>query len=215
MDIRFKIAFLLIILIIAGAGFLAYCDDCFEVKTVITKPKVVLPPSPPEKIISVLDVPFVSEAPENIWKGSWVNACEEASIMMVDEYYKGNISVSTSTAKTYLSNLFTVQKKLYGSDANSDSVRIKKMIDENTEFKAEIVINPTIEDIKNEIKAGRPIISLHRGFDLKNPNIPFLPTGSSYHTVVVVGYDDLNKSFVVHDPGDQYSGANYTYTYSD
>jgi uncharacterized protein YvpB len=212
---RYKIFFFLVILAVVGLEFLTFYSDPKPVKTVTvaTSTSKVAPKAPVKKIREVLAVPYVSEAPENIWKGSWVNACEESSIMMVDEYYKGTLAVSTSSAKAYLLNLFAVQRKLYGSDANSDSARMITMIENQANFDAETITYPTIEEIKAEIDAGRPVISLHRGFDLRNPNVPFLATGSSYHTIVIFGYDDLAQNFITHDPGDQYTGRNYLYSY--
>lgn len=76
-----------------------------------------------------------------------------------------------------------------------------------------MVDNPTVEDLKAEIRAGRPIISLHYGFDLKNPNIEFSPTLSSYHTIVLVGFNDDKRIFYSHDPGDAVDGAYHEYSY--
>jgi uncharacterized protein YvpB len=212
---KYKIFFLFVILAVVGLEFLTFYTDSKPVNTVTvaTSTPKVASKTPVKKIKEVLAVPYVSEAPENIWSGSWVNACEESSIMMVDEYYKGTLVVSTSSAKAYLLNLFAAQRKLYGSDANSDASRMITMIEDHANFDAELVIYPTIEEIKAEIDAGRPVISLHRGFDLKNPNVPFLATGSSYHTIVIFGYDDLAQNFITHDPGDQYTGRNYLYSY--
>ena len=79
---------------------------------------------------------------------------------------------------------------MYGGNANSDAAQFKYLIDAYTDFDAEIIRNPAIGQIKEELDENRPVISLHYGFALRNPNIPFLPTGSSYHTMVIIGYDD-------------------------
>lgn len=172
----------------------------------------------PEKTIEntpsyIIDVPYVSEAPEGDWSGSWVNACEEATIAMVESYYKGKKTVSIEEAKNILLNLFAEQVKMYGNDRNTDAVQTAELIKHHSTFKAEIKWNPTLEEIKNEILNDRPVITLHRGFDLKNPNIPFSPTGSSYHMLAVIGYDDATQEFITHDPGDEVSGEGYRYPY--
>ena len=161
----------------------------------------------------ILPVPYVSEAPEGIWHQPWVNACEEATIMMVDGYYRRQESISVADAKAYLQNLFDMQDELYGSNRNADSRRIAAIISRENYFNTEVIQEPDIEDIKNEIREGRPVLSLHRGFDLENPNIEFSPTLSSYHTLVVVGFDDEKGVFIVHDPGDEVDGANHEYEY--
>lgn len=165
-----------------------------------------------EKI--TLTVPYVSEAPEGIWSQPWANACEEASIMMIDQYYAGKKSVSVSEAKAYLQNLFDKEEILYNSSRNADSEEINKLAQDYTSFIGSIKRNPSLDEIKKEITEGRPVLSLHRGFDLKNPNIEFSPTLSSYHTMVVVGFDNDKKMFIVHDPGDEKYGEKHWYSYS-
>ncbi|MES2059896.1 MAG: C39 family peptidase [Patescibacteria group bacterium] len=161
----------------------------------------------------VLAVPYISEAPEGIWKQPWANACEEASVMMVDEFYKGSKSVSVAHAKEYMLNLFAEEEVRYESSRNADGLQIADMSRRFASFNAELKENPTMDEIKAEIKAGRPVITLHRGFDLHNPNIEFSPTLSSYHTIVVVGFDDDKKVFITNDPGDEKAGANHEYGY--
>jgi uncharacterized protein YvpB len=164
--------------------------------------------------ITLLGVPYVSEAPEGNWTGDWVNACEEATIAMVDGFYKNKSTISILEAKTTLQRLFDEQNILYGNSKNADAKQILELITRYASFKAKIKENPTIDELKNEIDSGRPVISLHRGFDLSNPNIPFSPIKSSYHTIVLLGYDDANRQFITHDPGDDKDGENHKYSYS-
>ncbi len=164
--------------------------------------------------ITLLGVPYVSEAPEGIWSGDWVNACEEATIAMIDGFYAKKNNIAILEAKKTLQKLFDEQNILYGNSKNTDAKQILELITRYFDFKAVIVTNPRIEDIKNEIDNNRPVISLHRGFDLHNPNIPFSPVKSSYHTIVVLGYDDANRQFITHDPGDDVDGINHKYSYS-
>ncbi len=160
-----------------------------------------------------LEAPYINEAPDGNWTGSWKNACEEAVIAMVENYYKGNKTVSVADAKAYMQTLFTAQQKTYGSDANSDAKRTKEIIDNHASFGATIVENPTLEDIKKELVEGRPVIAFHNGFALQNKNIPLLPTGSGYHTTVIKGYDDNSNVFIVHDDGDAKEGPDHLYNY--
>lgn len=162
----------------------------------------------------VLPVPYVSEAPEGIWKGTWINGCEEASITMVEKYYKMQDTVSVADAKEFMLMLFEAQNKLYGSNANSDAERTNKIINDYTGYNGAVIDNPTTDDIKKELQEGRPVISFHRGFDLKNKNIPFLATGSSFHVLVIVGYDDITGEFITQDNGDPVSGVHHRYEYS-
>lgn len=162
-----------------------------------------------------LTVPYINEAPDNNWTGPWKNACEEASMAMVEKYYLGQSIVTINEAKVFMNMMFTKQNTIWGSNADSDSKRTARLINDYTIYNAIIKDNPTVDDIKAELQAKRPVISLHYGFDLGNPNIPFvpLPRGTSYHMIVITGYDDETQEFIVNDTGDRKEGAGYRYDY--
>ncbi len=161
----------------------------------------------------LLIVPYTDEVPTNTWTGPWKNACEEASITMVEKFYKGQKTIIKSEAATFMQMLFDAENKLYGSNANSDAPRSNYLVNNYTSFLGVIKTNPTLEDIKAELRAGHPVIAFHNGFDLSNKDIPFLPTGSAYHSTVIVGYDDNQKAFIVNDPGDTTLGKDHVYGY--
>lgn len=161
-----------------------------------------------------LAVPYVNEAPDGNWTGPWKNACEEAAIVMVERFYKGQTAVTVADAKAALRRLFAVQDDRWGSNANSDAARTAEIANSLSLFKATVVTEPTLEDIKKELAAKRPVITLHKGFDLGNKNIPFLPTGSSYHVLVLIGYDEVSQEFITHDDGDEKAGKGRRYPYS-
>lgn len=162
-----------------------------------------------------LDVPYIHEAPDNNWAGPWKNACEEASMAMVEKYYLGKSIVAVKEAKVFMTMMFAKQNNIWGSNADSDAQRTARLINDYTVYNAKIMDNPAIEDIKKEVQQKRLVISLHYGFDLKNKNIPFvpLPRGTSYHMMVIVGYDDETKEFIVNDTGDRKDGKNHHYGY--
>jgi len=167
----------------------------------------------PKKTKIILDVPFILEAPDDVWVGSWKNACEEASIAMVEKFYAGEKTVSIAEAKTFMQSLFDAQNELYGSDVNADADRVVSLIDSYTSYSGRVVSHPTIEDIRQELIAGRPVISFHYGFALKNENIPFRVGGTSFHVIVIIGFDDNKKQFITNDDGDSISGKGHTYDY--
>lgn len=168
-------------------------------------------PDLPAKI--ALRVPFVSEAPGNIWTGSWKNACEEASIAMLQYYYAGKTTETVAQSKAFMQMLFAKERKLWGSDANSDAGQTLKLIRDYSSFSGKLVENPTVEGIKTELAAGRPVILPLNGFELANPHIPFLRTGSGYHMLALIGYDDAKREFIANDVGDNVAGAGYRYGY--
>lgn len=181
----------------------------------IKEPKISENPKMPEKKIGdiVFEVPYVNEAPHGIFAGPWKNACEEASITMVEGYYLGKNTVPTNEAEKFMEMLFEKQDALYGSNSNSDAARTAEMINRYSSYGAFIKENPTLLEIKLEINQGRPVLTPNYGFSLKNPNIPFLASGSSYHMVVVIGYNDKTREFITNDSGDEKTGAGYRYGY--
>ena len=208
--------FVVVILVAIGGVWLGMSSEGAEPRPTESliipptlSPTTTLEPRTSQK----LPVPYINEAPSGNWSGPWKNACEEASITMVEFYYRGKTTVTIKEAEAFMTMLFEKQNARYGSNANSDAMQFKYLIDNFTSFKAEIVRNPTIEQIKNEIDKERPVISLHYGFALKNPNIPFLPSGTSYHAMVIIGYDDTTKEFIVNDDGDTKTGAGHRYGY--
>lgn len=162
-----------------------------------------------------LPVVYINEAPDDNWTGPWKNACEEASMAMVENYYLSKKSVSIKEAKNFMQAMFNTQNKLYGSNADSDATRTASLINNYSNFNGLVIDNPTVEQIKQELQQKRPVISLHYGFDLQNKNIPFVPAprGSSYHMMVIIGYDDNTQEFITNDTGDRKQGQEHRYNY--
>jgi len=159
-----------------------------------------------------LPVPFVSETPDGVWVAPWNNACEEATIVMIEQYYLGQKTITKNASKNLMRPLFSAEDKLFDSNADTNSSRIQTIVNDFTTFHTISKTNPKLDDIKTELDAGHPVISLHYGFDLKNPLIPFLRTGSSYHVMVITGYDDDVQEFIVNDPAVT-KGLDFRYNY--
>jgi hypothetical protein len=160
-----------------------------------------------------LTVPYIKEVPIGTSGGNWKNACEEASFTMLEKFYTGKKIMNVAEGKAFMNMLFNKENALYGSNVNSDTTQSKYLIDNFSSFSAKIINSPTIAQIKSEIDGGRPVITPHYGFDLHNKNIPFLRTGTSYHMMVITGYDDNAQQFIVNDPGDTVDGQGYHYDY--
>jgi hypothetical protein len=158
-------------------------------------------PPASQKTKVILDVPFITEVADNKWTGAWKNACEEASIVMVEQFYLGMKPHNRAAAEKIMLELFAWENQNLGHNANSDAAETARIINEYSSFSAIIKREPTLSDIKDELRAGRPVISLHNGFELNNPHIPFLASGSGYHMMVIVGFDDEKKEFIVNDDG--------------
>ena len=163
-----------------------------------------------------LPVPFTPEAPDGLMVKPWNNACEEASLIMLDEYYSGNknSTIPKTKAKKLMLDYIAIENKIFGYNGNTDAKEIVGLANKYSKyFEARAVTNPTLEQIKAELGAGRPVIALVYGFELNNPRIIFSRNGSYYHTFVIKGFDDATKEFIVNDNGDLKQGLDLRYKY--
>jgi len=174
-----------------------------------------LPANKPVLTTFSLPIPYINESPDGSWQGPWKNACEEASIFMIEKYYLGQQEADIRVAMAFMNNLFTIENKIFGSNANTDAKQTTQLINDYFSYNALMKINPTVLDIKKELQQKRPVIAPVFGFDLHNKNIPFLapPRGTAYHMLVIGGYDDTTKEFITEDSGDIVAGVNHRYTY--
>ncbi len=160
-----------------------------------------------------LPVPFTSEVPDGQWVAPWNNACEEAGIVMVEQYYAGKESLTKEETKKLMRPLFEIENKVFGSNADTDARRTNKLINEYANFGSKIITDPTLEEIKDELRAGQPVIIFLYGKNLPNPNHRWRRGGSYYHVMVLVGFDDDKGEFIANDSGDHDTGLDYRYKY--
>lgn len=175
-----------------------------------------------------LPVPFTPEAPDGLMIKPWNNACEEATLVMLDEYYSGhrlsgvppkggdntNLTIPKTKAKKSILNYINIENKIFGYNGNTDAKEMAQLANEYSKyFEARVVTNPTLAQIKDELKAKRPVAALVYGFKLQNPRILFSRSGSYYHTFVIKGFDDKTKEFIVNDNGDLKKGLDLRYSY--
>lgn len=169
-------------------------------------------PSGQNSTFVVLNVPFTSETPQGSWQRPWNNACEEASITMVEAWYQETKELSPIDARNRMQQLFAWEDRHFGGNANTDAQQTQELIHATTLFTARIVRNPTLENIKNELRAGRPVISLHYGYTLHNPLHRWARNGSYYHMMVITGFDDETQEFIINDTA-LAEGLDYRYSY--
>ena len=168
-----------------------------------------------------LAVPFTSQAPEKNWEQPWQDACEEAAVLMLDAYYKGyNLSplfakdeilkmVAWENARGWQYSIEIQKvKQLMGEYFGYDSKLGNKEIKKLGEF--QIIENPTVEQLKQSIAAGHPVLVVADGKALPNPH--FRNGGPVYHALIIRGYTE--DSFITNDPG-TWRGENFVYKYED
>lgn len=171
------------------------------------KSKIVKPVLSPKKEI---DVPFTSQAPQGNWQEPWQNACEEASIVMIQNFYKDQ-NLTPEKARQQILAVFTLKKETAPASKDESMERIQEIINSaDLNWETKVVDNPTLEMIKDELAANRPIIAPVYAPLLNNPN--YTDPTPSYHVLVITGYDDVKKEFITNDPGTK-AGQDYRYPY--
>jgi uncharacterized protein YvpB len=160
-----------------------------------------------------LAVPFTSQAPTGVWDALHEDACEEASIYMVHEYFAGVSAITkidSTTADTAIISIVNYGETNFNYGLSIDASQIAALIEKYyPTFQATVTDNPTVADIKVAIDAGHPVIVPAAGRLLGNPN--FTGSGPLYHMLVIRGYDATH--FITNDPGTRL-GQNYNYTQS-
>ncbi len=159
-----------------------------------------------------LPVPYTSQAPTGSWAHQWWEACEEGSATMVAYYYSGTKKIATSQAVATMRRMFNWEEKTFGSSDNSDAEQTADFIRHTTLVNTEVVHSPTPNDIKAEIDKGHPVLVLLNRYQLY-PDLQSGAPGTSYHIMVIRGYDDTKNVFILNDPARPHSAPTVRYSY--
>ena len=158
-----------------------------------------------------LAVPFTSQAPLSNWDAVHEDACEEASIYMVNAFYEGWPAgkIDPETADTDLLKIVEFEKALFGFFESTTAIQTALLTEQMYGYeRVEVIEDPTVDDLKAQIVAGHPVVVLAAGRLLGNPN--FTGEGPLYHALVLKGYTET--TFVTNDPGTRL-GADYQYDF--
>jgi hypothetical protein len=159
-----------------------------------------------------IPVPFTSQAPYSNWNEPWQNACEEASIIMVNSFYSGinTKKIDKAQARDNILHILNIKNKKFGYSLDENVDKIITLINDYLFWEAKKIENPTLEQIKNEINNNRPVIIPVHGKSLLNPY--FQQGGPEYHVLVISGYDDETQNFITQEPGTRH-GLDFLYPY--
>ncbi|MFH1712272.1 MAG: C39 family peptidase [Patescibacteria group bacterium] len=148
-----------------------------------------------------LAVPFTSQITSQ-------EAYVEVACLMVSEYYKGAPSgeIDSEAVETAILEVVDFEMDYLGYYLDADVAASAQVIDLYFGYGARIAETPTINNIKAEIAAGRPVIVPVASRKLGNPFYTGL--GPLFHYLVIKGYSD--DMFITNDPGTR-SGENYVY----
>lgn len=156
------------------------------------------------------DVPFTSQAPLANWDEVHQEACEEASVLMVLRYFQGKPLGTPEEANKDIEALVERNTAL-GFPVDSTAAEIITLIhDQDPSLSAELLKDPTPDDIKNMLSAGKLIIVPAAGQQLGNPY--FTAPGPRYHMLVLRGYT-TDGYVITNDPGTK-RGKQYAYAWN-
>lgn len=173
------------------------------------EPEPLLKPAPVPPVVSkskVLSVSFISQAPYEVWDELHQEACEEASMIMVDAYYQ-NQTLTKHLAEQQILNLVKWQEA-QGYLVDATAAEVAAMLKDYFNLEAQVVDEVTVERIKAELNQGNLIIVPAAGRRLGNPY--FQTPGPIYHMLVIRGYNETQ--FVTNDPGTK-RGEGFSYPY--
>ncbi|NMC51521.1 hypothetical protein GYA54_02195 [Candidatus Kuenenbacteria bacterium] len=165
---------------------------------------------PAEELLAkkaLIAVPFLSQAPFANWDPLHEDACEEASLIMLKYFLDGKKTITKETGEEEIQALVKYEEE----NGFSLSITLTELSNLAKSYyglsngRVETDIN--IEKIKEELRAGRPVIVGAAGKILDNPN--FKNGGPIYHMLVIKGYDE--SGFITNDPGTR-KGEGFRYT---
>lgn len=157
-----------------------------------------------------LDVPWISQAPHANWDMPYQEACEEASMIMVDAFYETRGVISPDQADALILKLVAYENKIRGDYKDTDAKETAQIIRDYFGYKDVRVLRfKTADEIKNVVGRGYPVIIPFSGKDLQNPN--YRNGGPLYHMLVIKGYTE-DGYFITDDPGTR-KGKDYVYTF--
>lgn len=172
-------------------------------------------PSPAPRSQTAIDaqVPFTPQAPLAQWSDpDFQNACEEASILMVQQWLAGESMTSPQETTQAIAAIISFEEAYDGISHDRSAPDTAKLFREYTGHQnVRLTTNAILDDLRQEIRQGNILIVSVNGRLLGNPF--FTLPGPERHMLVIKGYDGYDqeaREFITNDPGTR-RGANYRY----
>jgi peptidase C39-like protein len=178
-------------------------------ETIAPKPTKILSNGLPNK--HLIKTEFIEQAPEKNWDQPWQDACEEASLLIVDFYYQNKTTTLGISKNSILDMIKFEETQNFTKDMTNDQMAI--VGEQYLNYQSKIIDNPTVKQIKKYLIQNIPVIITANGKTLYKENKHFNSGGPYYHSLVILGYDDSKNQFIVHDVGTKF-GAYFHYSYS-
>lgn len=158
----------------------------------------------------ILKVPFTVQAPFANWDATHEEACEEASLIMLNHYLNHTLIDSPSTADKEILDMISWENT-HNYKVDVTLQQLSEIADKYYGLKSgRIISDATVDNIKAEIFAGHPLIVPAAGKLLANKN--FRNSGPNYHMLVIIGYDQTD--FITNDPGTR-NGKGFRYKFDN
>lgn len=155
-----------------------------------------------------ITVPFTPQAPFADWSDTYNEACEEASLIMIEYFYRGKALDANLANAEIIALIDWETNNNYAVDVKAEDLATIARAHFERLAKVYTGENVSVENIQKLIAAGYPVIIPAAGRMLGNPH--YSGDGPPYHMLIISGYDD--QGFITQDPGTK-AGQNYRYTY--
>jgi hypothetical protein len=178
---------------------------------ILTTPSPSLAPAITSPVAAVkLNVPFTIQAPDGQWVEPWKEGCEEAALLMADAFNKGNQSATLPVAETkeQIKKMVDWQIERFGAHKDIGADEMAIVAKEYLGYaNVRVKHNATLNDIRDELRNGNPVIVPAAGRLLSNPY--FTPPGPVYHVFLIKGFEP--GGFIANENGTR-QGNGYLYT---
>lgn len=216
-----KLIVLVILALIAGLGVWKYLHRIPEPKPLLPTAVTFDAPlskenentnskSQAEKPLSpslLIKVPFTPQAPTANWDELHNEACEEASVIMAQAYFKQIKNLPPEVVEDEITKLTSWQTENYGYHLSITTDEVAKMIEGVYTLKTEVL--PMSETtIKRALADNKLVIWPGNGQLIGNPF--YKQPGPIYHMLLITGYNE--SGLITNDPGTK-RGQDYQYTF--
>ena len=154
-----------------------------------------------------IDVPFISQAPLGIWDEKHEEACEEASLIMLNAFLE-NKKLDKNSGEEEIQKMIDFQIEKYGDYRDTSAEETVRLARDFYGLEnLEVIYDFEKEAIREYLAKGKPIIVPAAGRKLFNPY--FTAPGPLYHNLVLIGFNETDE-IIVNDPGTK-RGQKYRY----
>ncbi len=176
--------------------------------------EIAAPPVEEQIVIKdkvLLDVQFVPQGPLDPGPAHWAlhkESCEEAAMLMAHDFLVGR-KITMQQANDEIFDLVDWQKENFGDEHDIYADEVQEVLEGFYGHKdVRIIKDASIDDLKKQLSAGRPVIVPSIAKYLHNPRY----FDQDYHMFVLVGY--TQDRIIANDNGTTW-GEDYPYPYDN